>query len=63
MEKLAYSRLLVCCGSRPWIPEPLWEYRRRFTVVKTLDHARALRERLPAVRSIFVAGATWSASG
>lgn len=56
MEKLSFTRLLVCCGSRPRIPEPLWEYRRLFTVVKTLDHARALRQRLPAVRSIFVAG-------
>lgn len=56
MEKLHYTKLLLCVGSRPRIPEIHYAYRQHFAVMKTLAHARALRERLPNVRRVLITG-------
>jgi len=56
MEKVHYTRLLLCVGSKPRIPEIHYAYRQHFTVMKTLAHARHLRERLPDVNHVLIAG-------
>lgn len=56
MEKIHYSRLLLCVGSRPRIPEIHFAYRQHFTVMKTLAHARCLRAQLPDIRHVLVTG-------
>jgi len=56
MEKLHYTRLLLCVGSKPRIPEIHYAFRGHFTVMKTLAHARALRERLAQIHHALIAG-------
>jgi nitrite reductase (NADH) large subunit len=56
MEKVHYTRLLLCIGSKPRVPEVHFSYSRHFTVMKTLAHARCLREKLDSVRNVLIAG-------
>jgi NADPH-dependent 2,4-dienoyl-CoA reductase/sulfur reductase-like enzyme len=56
MEKVGYTRLLLCLGSVPRIPEVYHAYREYLTVMSTLRHARALRARLAKVGRIVVCG-------
>jgi nitrite reductase (NADH) large subunit len=55
-EKLGYTRLVVCAGSKPRVPETLWASRAHLTVMKTIEDARALRDRFGDVRHVLVAG-------
>ncbi|MBD3177214.1 MAG: hypothetical protein GF320_18740, partial [Armatimonadia bacterium] len=56
MEKVSYTRLLVCVGSVPRIPEVHYRYREHLTVMSTLRHARALRERMGDIRRVVMCG-------
>lgn len=56
MEKLHWTRLVICAGSRPRVPETLWQSRQHLTVLKTIEDARALRARFADVRHVLVAG-------
>ena len=56
MEKLHYTRLILCTGSKPRLPEVHYGYQKHFAVMKTLADARALRERMTGVKDVLIAG-------
>ena len=56
MEKVRYSRLLLCCGGRPRLPEIHYAYQQHFTVMHCLSEARRLREQLPQVSRLLIVG-------
>ena len=56
MEKLQYTRLLLCVGSKARIPEVHYQYRQHFTVLKTLTDARALRARFADLKHVLMVG-------
>jgi len=56
MEVVRYSRLLLCAGGRPRLPEVYYACRDCFTVLKTLADARALRRRLGEVARVVIVG-------
>ncbi len=56
MEKVHYTRLLICCGGRPRIPEIYFACRDHFTTLKTLEDARKLRQLLPDLNHIVILG-------
>jgi NAD(P)H-nitrite reductase large subunit len=56
MEKVHYTRLLLCTGSKPRIPEIHYQYRDHFTVLKDLSHAELFRNRLKSVEDIVMVG-------
>jgi len=56
MEKLHFDKLFLCVGSKPRIPEAYNDCREHFTVMNTLTHARRLRQLLPQVEHVVVAG-------
>lgn len=56
MEKVHYTRLLLCCGGWPRIPEVHYDYRHHFTIVKGLSHARDLKEKLAGVDRVLMVG-------
>jgi nitrite reductase (NADH) large subunit len=56
MEKVHYSRLLLCCGGWPRITEVHYTYRQHFTILKGLSHARAFREKVAGMDRIVMVG-------
>ncbi|MBN1355353.1 NAD(P)/FAD-dependent oxidoreductase [bacterium] len=56
MEKVHYTRLLICLGGKPRIPEIHYVYSEYFTAIKTIDDAEAFREQLPGIRSMVIVG-------
>jgi NAD(P)H-nitrite reductase large subunit len=56
MEKVHYSHLLLCTGGKPRIPEIHYAYRRHFTVMKSLEDARSLKEKLPHIGTVLIVG-------
>jgi NADPH-dependent 2,4-dienoyl-CoA reductase/sulfur reductase-like enzyme len=56
MEKVRYDKLLLCTGSKPRIPEIYHAASACFTVLNTLTHARALRQRLATAHAIVIMG-------
>jgi NAD(P)H-nitrite reductase large subunit len=56
METVRYTRLLLCTGGKPRLPEVCYAFRPHFTTVKTLADARQLRSRLDGVREVIVVG-------
>lgn len=56
MEKVHYSRLLICSGGIPHIPEIYYPYRPFFTTLKKLSDARGLKKRLPMITKIVILG-------
>ena len=56
MEKINYSKLVLCLGGKPRIPEIHYTYQKTFTTMKTLEDARKLKELLSFVRSVFIVG-------
>lgn len=56
MEKLRYTKLLLCVGGKPRVPEIFYNFRRCFTVLKTLADARGLRRQMPDLRHILIIG-------
>ncbi len=56
MEMVRYTRLLLCTGGKPRLPEIYYAYRAHFTTIKTLADARQLRERLDGIRDVVVVG-------
>ncbi len=56
MEKVHYTRLLLCSGGWPRIPEVHYTYRHHFTILKGLSHARAFREKLAGVERVLMVG-------
>jgi len=56
MEKIHYDKLLIACGGRPRVPEPLHALRRHFSFLKTLADARHWKARLPEVDTVLMVG-------
>ncbi len=56
MEKVHFTRLLLCCGGWPRIPEVHYTYRHHFTIVKGLSHAREFKEKLAGVKRVLMVG-------
>lgn len=56
MERIRYSRLLLCVGSRPRVPEVYHGCRERLTTLSTLRDARVWRERLPSIGRVVICG-------
>jgi len=56
MEKIRYTRLLVCCGGTPRVPEVHYAYRQHLSVMGTLRHARVLRQKMPDLRRVVICG-------
>ena len=56
MEKVHYTRLLLCVGGRPRTPEVHYAYQDHFTMMKTLADARSLRQRLPEIQRVLIVG-------
>ena len=56
MEKVHYTRLLLCVGGQPRIPEVHYAYQDHFTVMKTLADARPLRARLSEIQRVLIVG-------
>ena len=56
MEKVHYTRLLLCCGGRPRVPEIHYPYRKHFTILKGLSHARGFREQISGVERVLMVG-------
>lgn len=56
LEKVHYDHLLICTGGRPRIPEVLFGFRKSFTVLKTLGHARHWRRILPGCGHLLIIG-------
>ncbi len=56
MEKVHYTKLLLCTGSKPRIPEPLQSHREHLTCLKTLADARAFRAKLAHVDCLLLVG-------
>jgi nitrite reductase (NADH) large subunit len=56
MEKIQYTKLLICCGGMPRVPEVHYTYRQHLSVLSTLRHARMLRARMPDLRRVVMCG-------
>lgn len=56
MEKVHYTKLLICCGGTPRVPEVHYTYRQHLSVLGTLRHARALRAKMPGIGRVVVCG-------
>ncbi|MFC1500415.1 NAD(P)/FAD-dependent oxidoreductase, partial [Candidatus Zixiibacteriota bacterium] len=56
MEKVHYTRLLLCSGGWPRIPEIHYPYRQHFTILKGLSHARGFREQISGVDRVLMVG-------
>lgn len=56
MEKVHYTKLLICTGGKPRIPEPLQAHQQHLTCLKTLADARVFREKLEQVEQVLLVG-------
>ena len=56
LEKVSYSKILLCSGSRPKVPEIHHECCRYFTVMNTLNDSRYLKSLLPNIETAFIMG-------
>ena len=56
MEKVRYTKLLLCSGGRPRLPEVHYAYQQHFTVMHSLSEARRLREQLPRLERLLIVG-------
>lgn len=56
MEKVRYDKLLIACGGKPKIPEPLRDMAEHFSFLKTLADARRWRRRLAATKRVLMVG-------
>ncbi len=56
MEKVHYTKLLLCTGGTPRIPEPLQVHREHLTCLKTLADARVFRTKLAEVDRLLLVG-------
>jgi 3-phenylpropionate/trans-cinnamate dioxygenase ferredoxin reductase component len=56
MEKVGFTRLLLCLGGKPRIPETTWSFAKHFTVLKSLADADKLKACLPDTQSFVIIG-------
>lgn len=56
---LAYDRLLIATGSRPRLPDPTWAQIEGVLMLRNVDDALALRQRLSNCRRLAVVGGGW----
>lgn len=55
-EVVRFTGLIIACGGKPRIPEPLWQFRDLMLTLKTLSDARLWIEKLDHVDSVFILG-------
>lgn len=55
-EKVHYTKLLLCLGSKPRVPEIYYAFRHCFTFMKTLDDARDIKSRFNELKHIVIVG-------
>jgi 3-phenylpropionate/trans-cinnamate dioxygenase ferredoxin reductase component len=58
-ERLPYDRLLIATGSRPRVPDPSWAQIDGVVLLRNIDDALGLRERLVGCRQLAVVGGGW----
>lgn len=55
-EVVRFTGLIIACGGKPRIPEPLWAFKDLMLTLKTLSDARLWIEKLANVDSVFMLG-------
>lgn len=58
-SSLRYDRLLIATGSRPRLPDPAWSRIDGVMVLRNVEDALALRQRLNGCRRLAVVGGGW----
>ncbi len=56
MEKLRYTRLLLCVGGKPRVPEIYYPFRHHFTTMKTMTDARFFKQTLDQINDYLIIG-------